>query len=40
MSFGGAVSAMMTSLKNNKRARISTFKKLKTMKTLNIKKDQ
>ena len=29
MSFGGAVSAMMTSLKNNKRTRVSAFNKLK-----------
>lgn len=29
MSFGGAVSAMQTSLKNNKRERVNTFKKLK-----------
>ena len=29
MSFGGAVSAMTTSLKNNKRTRPSAFKKLK-----------
>lgn len=28
MSFGGAVSAMITSLKNNKRKRISAFDKL------------
>ena len=30
MSFGGAVSAMITSLKNNKRTRRSTFNTLKT----------
>ncbi|WGH74292.1 hypothetical protein P8625_09200 [Tenacibaculum tangerinum] len=28
MSFGGAVSAMITSLKNNKRKRVSAFEKL------------
>ncbi|WP_428742582.1 hypothetical protein [Tenacibaculum sp.] len=28
MSFGGAVSAMVTSLKNNKRKRVSAFEKL------------
>lgn len=28
MSFGGAVSAMVTSLKNNKRERVSALKKL------------
>lgn len=28
MSFGGAVSAMLTSLKNNKRKRVSAFEKL------------
>ncbi len=28
MSFGGAVSAMLTSLKNNKRSRTSTFEKI------------
>lgn len=28
MSFGGAVSAMITSLKNNKRKRVSAFDKL------------
>ena len=38
MSFGGAVSAMMTSLKNNKRARISTFKKLKNYEDVKYKK--
>mgnify|MGYP000120843162 CR=1 FL=1 len=31
MSFGGSVSAMMTSLKNNKRTRPSAFKKLKNV---------
>ncbi len=30
MSFGGAVSAMITSLKNNKRSRVSAFDKIKT----------
>ena len=29
MSFGGAVSGMITSLKNNKRSRSDTFKKMK-----------
>lgn len=29
MSFGGAVSAMLTSLKNNKRPRVSAFEKIK-----------
>ncbi len=29
MGFGGSVSAMITGLKNNKRPRVSTFKKLK-----------
>ncbi len=29
MSFGGAVSAMITSLNNNKRTRVSTFDKIK-----------
>jgi len=29
MSFGGSVASMITSLKNNKRSRVSTFKKLK-----------
>ncbi|WP_299160149.1 hypothetical protein [uncultured Tenacibaculum sp.] len=29
MSFGGAVSAMITSLKNNKRIRVSAFEKTK-----------
>ncbi|WP_439131403.1 hypothetical protein [Polaribacter sp.] len=29
MSFGGAVSAMITSLKNNKRTRVSAFDKIK-----------
>ena len=32
MSFGGAVSAMITSLKNNKQSRRSTFDKLKNYK--------
>jgi len=32
MSFGGAVSAMITSLKNNKRSRRIVFGKLKTSK--------
>ncbi|QCX37113.1 hypothetical protein FF125_01165 [Aureibaculum algae] len=34
MSFGGAVSAMVTSLKNNKRSRVSTFEKLKDYKNI------
>ena len=29
MGFGGSVSAMVSSLKNNKRSRVSTFSKLK-----------
>lgn len=33
MSFGGAVSAMITSLKNNKRTRISKFDKIKNNNT-------
>ena len=34
MSFGGSVGAMITSLKNNKRSRVSTFKKLKDYKNV------
>ncbi|WP_282021188.1 hypothetical protein [Tenacibaculum aiptasiae] len=33
MSFGGAVSAMITSLKNNKRNRVSTFEKIEGYET-------
>ena len=35
MSFGGAVGAMITSLKNNKRTRVSAFDKLKNYKEKN-----
>jgi len=35
MGFGGSVGAMLTSLKNNKRTRVSTFKKLKDYKNVN-----
>ena len=38
MSFGGAVSAMQTSLKNNKRSRVSTFKKIKDYQNVPYKK--
>lgn len=38
MSFGGAVPAMATSLKNNKRPRVSTFKKIKGYKDVKYKK--
>jgi len=38
MSFGGSVSAMLTTLKNNKRKRVSTFKKLKTYEDVKYKK--
>ena len=38
MSFGGAVSAMATSLKNNKRPRVSAFKKLEVYKDFKYKK--
>lgn len=34
MGFGGSVGAMITSLKNNKRSRTSTFKKLKDYKNV------
>lgn len=32
MGFGGSAAAMITSLKNNKRTRVSTFKKMKDFK--------
>ena len=38
MSFGGSVSAMVTSLKNNKRPRVSTFKKMEGYKDVKYKK--
>jgi len=38
MSFGGAVSAMATSLKNNKRERVSVFKRLKGYENVKFKK--
>ena len=38
MGFGGSVSAMITSLKNNKRSRVSTFKKLKEYENIKYKK--
>lgn len=38
MGFGGSVSAMITSLKNNKRTRVSTFKKLKGYQNTSYKK--
>ena len=38
MSFGGAVSAMVTSLKNNKRPRVSAFKKMEGYKDVKYKK--
>ena len=38
MSFGGAVSAMVTSLKNNKRPRVSAFKRLKGYENVKYKK--
>ena len=38
MSFGGSVSAMLTTLKNNRRKRVSTFKKLKTYEDVKYKK--
>ena len=38
MSFGGAVSAMATSLKNNKRPRVSAFKKMEGYKDVKYKK--
>ena len=37
MGFGGAVGAMITSLKNNKRSRVSTFKKLENYKDVKYK---
>ncbi len=36
MSFGGAVSAMISSLKNNKRNRVSAFDKLKNYKAKKV----
>jgi len=38
MGFGGSVSAMLASLKNNKRSRVSTFKKLKEYENISYKK--
>jgi len=38
MSFGGSVSAMVTTLKNNKRSRVSTFKKMKNYQNVKCKK--
>ncbi len=38
MSFGGAVSAMVTSLKNNRRPRVSAFKKMKEFENVKYKK--
>ncbi|MCB0459325.1 MAG: hypothetical protein R2821_02395 [Flavobacteriaceae bacterium] len=38
MSFGGAVSAMLTSLKNNKRSRVSAFEKIKGYENIPYKK--
>ncbi len=38
MSFGGSVSAMITSLKNNKRSRKSTFDKLKAYEKVTVTK--
>ena len=32
MSFGGSVAAMIVTIKNNKRARVSTFDKIKKLK--------
>ncbi len=37
MSFGGSVASMITSLKNNKRSRVSTFKKLKGYESIQYK---
>jgi len=37
MGFGGAVSAMQTSLKNNKRSRVSAFKKMERYKDVKFK---
>ena len=38
MSFGGAVSAMQNSLKNNKRSRVSAFKRMKEHQSVKYKK--
>tara|TARA_R110002073_G_scaffold279026_1_gene443241 strand:- start:536884 stop:537150 length:267 start_codon:yes stop_codon:yes gene_type:complete len=38
MSFGGSVSAMLSTLKNNKRSRVSTFEKLKGYEDVKYKK--
>jgi len=38
MGFGGSVSAMVSSLKNNKRPRVSTFSKLKRYENVKYKK--
>ena len=38
MSFGGSVSAMVTTLKNNKRPRVSAFKKIERYKYVKYKK--
>ena len=38
MGFGGSVSAMISSLKNNKRSRVSTFDKLKRYENAKYKK--
>ncbi len=38
MSFGGSVSAMVTTLKNNKRPRVSAFKKIKEYQGVKYKK--
>jgi len=37
MSFGGAAGAMITSMKNNKRERVSAFKKLESYEGVNHK---
>ncbi len=39
MGFGGSVSAMISSLKNNKRSRTSTFEKLKKYEKSTYKKE-
>ena len=38
MGFGGAVSAMQTSLKNNKRSKVSAFKKMERFSDVKYKK--
>ncbi len=38
MGFGGSVAGMIASLKNNKRSRVSTFKKLKGYENISYKK--